>query len=164
LSDDRRRHPSRYAVLLVSEGVTLEDGGMVFRGERADAYGHRRLGGIGRLVAAELEALSPHYNNGETVGTLVQELGYLVRSGEPDYLDSKLPVAYGNMAVNQFVHGESGQLMVVKHGRFDTAPLEVVTSRKKVVNVERDYDAERLRPTYAKFEGRSLFHITAEEE
>jgi ATP-dependent phosphofructokinase / diphosphate-dependent phosphofructokinase len=164
LSDDRRRHPSRYAVLLVSEGVTLEDGGMVFRGERADAYGHRRLGGIGRLVAAELEALSPHYNNGETVGTLVQELGYLVRSGEPDYLDSKLPVAYGNMAVNQFVHGSSGQLMVVKHGRFGTAPLEVVTSRKKVVNVARDYDAQRLRPTYANFEGRSLFHITAEEE
>jgi ATP-dependent phosphofructokinase / diphosphate-dependent phosphofructokinase len=164
LSDDRRRHPSRYAVLLVSEGVTLEDGGMVFRGERADAYGHRRLGGIGRVLAARLEELSPAYNNGETVGTLVQELGYLVRSGEPDYLDSKLPVAYGNMAVNQFVHGSSGHLMVVKHGRFGTAPLEVVTSRKKVVNVERDYDAERLRPIYADFEGRSLFHITADEE
>jgi ATP-dependent phosphofructokinase / diphosphate-dependent phosphofructokinase len=54
--------------------------------------------------------------------------------------------------------------MVVKHGRFGTAPLEVVTSRKKVVNVARDYDVERLRPTYANFEGRSLFHITAEEE
>ena len=164
LSDDRRRNPSRYAVLLVSEGVTLEGGGMVFRGERADAYGHRRLGGIGRSVAAELEALSPDYNNGEKVGTLVQDLGYLVRSGEPDYLDSKLPVAYGNMAVNQFVHGSSGQLMVVKQGRFGTAPIEVVTSRKKVVNVARDYDAQRLRPTYANFEGRSLFHITAEEE
>ena len=116
------------------------------------------------MLAAELEALSPHYNHGETVGTLVQELGYLVRSGEPDYLDSKLPVAYGNMAVNQFVHGAPGQLMVVKHGRFGTAPLEVVTSRKKVVNVARDYDAARLRPTYATFEGRSVFHITAEEE
>ena len=164
LSDDRRRHPSRYAVLLVSEGATLEDGGMVFRGERADAYGHRRLGGIGRLVAAQLEALSPNYNNGEVVGTLVQDLGYLVRSGDPDYLDSKLPVAYGNMAVNQFVNGSSGHLMVVKHGRFGTAPLEVVTSRKKVVNVARDYDVERLRPTYENFEGRSLFHITAAEE
>jgi 6-phosphofructokinase 1 len=164
LSDDRRRHPSRYAVLLVSEGATLEDGGMVFRGERTDAYGHRRLGGIGRLVAAELEALSPAYNHGETVGTLVQDLGYLVRSGEPDYWDSKLPVAYSNMAVNQFVHGASGQLMVVKQGRFGTAPLEEVTSRKKVVNVARDYDAQRLRPTYANFEGRSVFHITAEEE
>ncbi len=116
------------------------------------------------MVAAELEALSPAYNHGETVGTLVQDLGYLVRSGEPDYLDSKLPVAYSNMAVNQFVHGASGQLMVVKQGRFGTAPLEVVTSRKKVVNVARDYDAQRLRPTYANFEGRSVFHITAEEE
>jgi ATP-dependent phosphofructokinase / diphosphate-dependent phosphofructokinase len=164
LSDDRRSNPSRYAVLLVSEGVTLEDGGMVFRGERADAYGHRQLGGIGRLVAARLEALSPTYNNGKKVGTLVQELGYLVRSGEPDYLDAKLPTAYGNMAVNQFVNGSSGQLMVVKHGRFGTTPIDVVTSRKKVVNVERDYDAERLRPTYATFEGRSLFHITADAE
>jgi 6-phosphofructokinase 1 len=66
--------------------------------------------------------------------------------------------------VNQFVHGSFGQLMVVKHGRFGTAPLDVVTSRKKVVNVARDYDAERLRPTYANFEGRSLFHITAEAD
>jgi ATP-dependent phosphofructokinase / diphosphate-dependent phosphofructokinase len=164
LSDDRRSNPSHYAVLLVSEGVTLEDGGMVFRGERADAYGHRQLGGIGRLVAARLDELSPTYNNGRKVGTLVQELGYLVRSGEPDYLDSKLPVAYGNMVVNQFVHGSFGQLMVVKHGRFGTAPLDVVTSRKKVVNVARDYDAERLRPTYENFEGRSLFHITAEAD
>jgi 6-phosphofructokinase 1 len=65
---------------------------------------------------------------------------------------------------DEFVHGSSGQLMVVQHGRFGTAPLEVVTSRKKVVNVARDYDAARLRPTYANFEGRSLFHITAEEE
>jgi ATP-dependent phosphofructokinase / diphosphate-dependent phosphofructokinase len=164
LSDDRRSNPSRYAVLLVSEGVTLAGGGMVFRGERADAYGHRRLGGIGRVLAAELEALSPEYNNGEQVGTLVQELGYLVRSGDPDYLDSKLPVAYGNMAVNQFVNGSSGHLMVLKEGRFGTTPIDVVTSRKKVVNVERDYDAERLRPTYANFEGRSLFHITAEAD
>jgi 6-phosphofructokinase 1 len=88
----------------------------------------------------------------------------LVRSGEPDYLDAKLPTAYGNMAVNQFVNGSSGQLMVLKHGRFGTTPIDVVTSRQKVVNVERDYDAERLRPTYANFEGRSLFHITAEAD
>jgi 6-phosphofructokinase 1 len=164
LSDDRRRNPSRYAVLLVSEGVRIEEGGMVFRGEQSDAYGHRRLGGIGRVIAAKLEALSPQYNNGKKVGTLVQELGYLVRSGEPDYLDSKLPTAYGNMAVNQFVKGSSGQLMVLKHGCFGTAPIDVVTSRKKVVNVARDYDADRLRPMYADFEGKSLFHITAEED
>jgi 6-phosphofructokinase 1 len=163
LSEDRQRKPDRYAVLLVSEGFTLEDGGLVVRGERADAYGHRRLGGVGRVVAAELEALAPDYNNGETVGTLVQDLGYLVRSGDPDYLDSKLPVAYGNMAVSQFVKGSAGQLMVVRQGRFGTAPLDVVTSRKKVVNVERDYDAARLRPTYTTFEGSSLFHLTAED-
>lgn len=164
LSDDRRRNPSRYAVLLVSEGVTIEEGGMVFRGEQTDAYGHRKLGGIGRVIAAELEALSPRYNNGKKVGTLVQELGYLVRSGEPDYLDAKLPTAYGNMAVSQFAKGSAGQLMVLRQGRFGTAPLEVVTSRKKVVNVARDYDADRLRPTYADFEGRSLFYLTAEED
>jgi ATP-dependent phosphofructokinase / diphosphate-dependent phosphofructokinase len=164
LSDDRRRNPSRYAVLIVSEGVTIEEGGMVFRGEKSDAYGHRQLGGIGRVIAAKLEALSPQFNDGEKVGTLVQELGYLVRSGEPDYLDSKIPMVYGNMAVNQFVKGSSGQLMVLKGGRFGIAPIDVVTSRKKVVNVARDYDADRLRPTYDDFEGRSLFYITAEDD
>jgi 6-phosphofructokinase 1 len=163
LSEDRRRNPDRYAVLVISEGVQIEEGGMVFRGEKTDAYGHRQLGGIGRIVAAKLEALSPEYNNGRKVGTLVQELGYLVRSGNPDYLDSKLPMVYGNMAVNQFARGLSAQLMVLKQGRFGTAPIDVVTSRKKVVNVERDYDADRLRPRYGDFNGRSLFYITAEE-
>ena len=164
LSHDRNKNPNRYAVLLVSEGATIAEGEMVFRGEGSDAYGHRKLGGIGRLVASQLEALSPHYNGGKKVGTLVQELGYLVRSGDPDYLDSKLPVAYGNMAISQFGKGSFGQLMVLKQGRFGTAPIEVVTSRKKVVDVARDYDVERLRPTYTTFEGRSLFHITAEED
>jgi 6-phosphofructokinase 1 len=137
---------------------------MVFRGETSDAYGHRQLGGIGRVIAAKLEALSPHYNDGQKVGTLVQELGYLVRSGEPDYLDSKIPTVYGNMAVHQFVKGSSGQLMVLQGGRFGIAPIDVVTSRKKVVNVARDYDADRLRPTYADFEGKALFYITAEDD
>jgi 6-phosphofructokinase 1 len=164
LSHDRRKNPSRYAVLLVSEGVTIEEGGMVFRGEQSDAYGHRRLGGIGRVIAARLEALSPQYNDGKKVGTLVQELGYLVRSGEPDYLDAKLPTAYGNMAVHQFAKGAAGQVMVLRNGRFGTRPIDVVTSRKKVVNVERDYDPQRLRPNYADFEGKPLFHITAEDE
>ena len=44
------------------------------------------------------------------------------------------------------------------------APIDVVTSRKKVVNVARDYDADRLRPTYADFEGKALFYITAEDD
>jgi 6-phosphofructokinase 1 len=164
LSDDRKRNPYRYAVLLVSEGVTIEEGGMVFRGEQSDAYGHRKLGGIGRLIAEQLELLSPRFNGGKKVGTLVQELGYLVRSGDPDYLDSKLPIAYANLAIDHFVRGSVGQLMALRQGRFGAAPLEVVTSRKKVVNVARDYDAERLRPVYANLAGRSLFHITAEEE
>src|SRR4051812_17186739 len=88
LSEDRRRNPSRYSVVLVSEGATFEGGDMVFQGTTTDAYGHAKLGGIGDLVSAELTQLSPRFNGGETVDVINQRLGYLVRGGDPDAIDS----------------------------------------------------------------------------
>ena len=55
LSEDRRKNPSRYSVVLVSEGCTFAEGGMVVEGSGTDAFGHAKLGGIGDHVSAELE-------------------------------------------------------------------------------------------------------------
>ena len=91
LTDDRNKNPSRYSVVLVSEGAMFEGGEMVFQATERDAYGHMKLGGIGEIVAVELRRLSPQYNNGRRIDTIYQKLSYLVRSGDPDAIDSIVP-------------------------------------------------------------------------
>ena len=162
LSEDRRKNPSNYSVVLVSEGAMFEGGSMVFEGEDTDAFGHKKLGGIGSMVAAELKKLSPKYNNGHVVNVIDQKLGYTVRGGSPDAIDSIVPMAYGNLAMDLILDGLHGRLVVLRNGRYDNLPLEVVTSTKKVVDVHRYYNMDRLRPNYARMEMTPLFMITSD--
>jgi 6-phosphofructokinase len=159
---DRKNNPSRYSVVLVSEGAMFEGGDMVFERETTDDYGHKKLGGIGDLVSEKLKELSPKYNNGKTINTIPQKLGYLVRGGDPDSIDSIVPMAYGNLALDLILKGVHGRLVVLKNGRYDNLPLDVVTSTKKVVNVKEHYNFERLRPHYKSFEMKPLFLTTSE--
>ncbi len=159
---DRNRNPSKYAVVLVSEGATFEGGEMVFQDDRKDAYGHAKLGGVGDLVSSELEKLSPKFNNGKPLHIINQKLGYLVRGGDPDAIDSIVPMAYGNLALDLILKGNHGRLVVLKNGRYDNLPLDVVTSSKKVVNLKEHYNTERLRPQYKSFEMKPLFLMTGD--
>jgi 6-phosphofructokinase 1 len=162
LSKDRNQNPSRYSVVLVSEGATYEGGDMVFEDNKTDAYGHAKLGGIGDLVASQLKVLSPKYNNGQTVDVVTQKLGYMVRGGDPDAIDSIVPMAFGNLALDLILKGVHGRLVVLKNGRYDNMPLDVVTASKKNVNVQHFYDTERYRPKYENFEMKPLFIMTGE--
>lgn len=159
---DRKHNPSRYSVVLVSEGAMFEGGEMVFTLETTDAYGHKKLGGIGDLVSEKLKEISPKYNNGKAINTIAQKLGYLVRGGDPDAIDSIVPMAYGNLALDLILKGVHGRLVVLKNGRYDNMPLDVVTSSKKLVNVRENYNTERLRPHYKSFEMKPLFLTTSE--
>lgn len=162
LSYDRRKNPSRYSVVLVSEGAMFEGGEMVFARETTDAYGHKKLGGIGDLISEKLKELSHKYNNGESVETINQKLGYLVRGGDPDAIDSIVPMAYGNLALDLLLRRIHGRLVVLKNGRYDNMPIDCVTGNKKLVNVHEHYNTERLRPRYNTFEMRPLFIMTSE--
>jgi 6-phosphofructokinase 1 len=164
LSADRRDNPSRYSVVLVSEGATFEGGEMVFSGEATDAYGHKKLGGVGEQVAAKLKELSPKYNGGRTVECIEQKLGYIVRGGDPDALDSIIPMAYGNLAFDLIQKKTYGRLVVLKNGRYGNVPIDTVTATKKVVNVKEDYDTEQLRPSYQNFDNRGVFLATSDAE
>jgi len=161
---DRNKNPSKYCIVIISEGAMFEGGEMIFESATTDAYGHKKLGGIGDLVSAELKSLSPKYNNGKRINVINQRLGYMVRGGNPDAIDSIVPMAYGNLALDLILYGIHGRLVVLKNGRYDNMPLDVVTSTKKVVNVKKYYNTERLRPHYKSFEMKPLFIMTSELE
>src|SRR5215510_7122637 len=148
LMADRRKNPSRYSIVLVSEGVMFEGGEMVFEGAEADAFGHKKLGGIGDIVAEKVRELSAKFNKGKRIDVINQKLGYLVRCGDPDAIDSIAPMAYGNLALDLLLKNVSGRLVVLKNGHYDNIPLETVTATKKLVNVKEQYNTERLRPQY----------------
>jgi len=163
LSDDRRRNPSCYSVVLVSEGAAFADmDGMIFEDQEKDMYGHKKLGGFGDRVARVLRDISPKYNNGQRVNVISQRLGYLVRCGDPDAMDSIVPMAFGNLAMDLILDGVSGRLVNVRNGRYDNVPIDVVTSRKKTVDVRKFYNSDRLRPTYERFEGAPVFIMTSD--
>jgi 6-phosphofructokinase 1 len=140
----------------------FEGGEMVFKDTTRDAYGHMKLGGIGDLVSAKLRELSPEYNQGKTVNIINQRLAYLVRGGDPDAIDSIVPMAYGNLALDLILSGIHGRLVVLKNGRYDNVPIDVVTSTSKVVDVNKFYNIERLRPYYESFELKPLFLMTSD--
>ncbi|MEA2031305.1 MAG: 6-phosphofructokinase [candidate division Zixibacteria bacterium] len=162
LSNDRNRSRSKYSVVLVSEGATFEGSEMVYKDMTRDAYGHAKLGGIGDLVSAKLNELSPKYNNGKPISAINQKLGYFVRGGDPDAIDSIVPMAYGNLALDLALKGIHGRLVVLKNGRYDNVPIDIVTSSKKHVNVEKYYNKDRLRPLYKSFEMQPQFIMTSD--
>ncbi len=163
LAYDRRRHPSKYSVVLVSEGARPRDQtDMIFEDGEKDQYGHRKLGGIGDLISARLKELSPEFNDGVRVNVVNQRLGYLVRSGDPDAVDSIVPMAYGNQALDLILAGTHGRLISLRNGVYDSVPIDVVVGRKKVVDIHKSYNAERLRPKYTTFERKPLFIMTSD--
>jgi 6-phosphofructokinase len=163
LSRDRRKNPSNYSVVLVSEGATFTgDTEMVYEDQEKDMFGHKKLGGVGDRVARALREVSPKFNNGRRVNVINQRLGYLVRSGDPDAIDSVVPMAFGNLAMDLILDGVSGRLVNIRNGRYDNVPIDVVTSRKKVVDVGKFYNTERLRPKYTRFEGAPVFIMTSD--
>jgi len=162
LVQDRNANPSKYSVVLISEGAMFKGGEMVFQDAEKDMFGHAKLGGIGDLISAEVKALSGQYNNGKTINVINQKLGYLVRGGDPDAVDSIVPMAYGNLALDLILAGFHGRLVVLKNGRYDDVPIDVVTNSKKIVNVEKYYNIERLRPFYNRFEMKPMFLMAAD--
>jgi len=162
LVQDRFTNPSHYSVALVSEGAMFEGGKMVFEKGDMDQYGHRKLGGIGDHVTALVQETSSRFNKGRKINVINQRLGYLVRCGNPDAIDSIAPMAFGNLALNLVLNRSGGRLVSLRNGRYDDVPIDVVASIKKVVDVEKYYNCERLRPHYESFEAKPLFIMTSD--
>ena len=139
-----------------------EGGEMVFEKEEKDQYGHKKLGGIGDLVSDQIKEISAKFNQGRKINVISQRLGYLVRCGNPDAIDSIAPMAFGNLALNLVLNHSQGRLVSLRNGRYDDVPIDVVTSVKKVVDIEKYYNCDRLRPYYESFESKPLFIMTSD--
>jgi 6-phosphofructokinase len=161
---DRNHHPSKYAVVLVSEGATMDSHtDMQFESDEVDMYGHKKLKGIGDVVANNLKELSPKYNNNRPIRVVNQRLSYLVRCGEPDAFDSIVPMAFGNIALDLILDNKSGRLISLRNGIYDHVPLDIIMGRKKVIDVAKYYDVKRMRPIYESFIHQPMFIMTADD-
>ena len=149
LLEDKRSNPSNYAMMTVSEGATLAGGNMVLSGEE-DAYGHRKLGGIGELTAALLKE-----RTGEDM--IVQEVGYLMRSGAPDSLDLMVATNYAVMAADLALEGASGRMVALRNGTYTAVPISATREGVKRVDVDELYDAEAYRPKVRHVAGKPMF-------
>ena len=146
---DKKANPQNYAMITISEGARLIGGEMFLSGE-SDAYGHRRLGGIGEETGAILKELT-----GEDV--LNQRLSYLMRSGTPDSLDQMAAVNYANTAIDLFLKGVFGRLVALSRGIYTDIPLSTITTGQKRVDVRELYDIEEYRPKIRHVSGKPMF-------
>ena len=162
LVKDRRDNESNYSVVLISEGAMFKGAGMIFSNQETDAFGHKKLGGIGDMVSAELVARAPKYNKGESIQTINQRMSYMTRSGQPDAIDSIVPMVYGNLAMDLILEGKSGRMVCLKNGRYDHVPFEVDTEYDKKIDVDRFYDTERYRAHYHNCMGMPQFIMTSD--
>lgn len=149
VAKDWTANPSHYAIVAVSEGAQLEKGGIVESGPE-DAYGHRKLGGIGELIGDELERLTG-------IGILYQKLSYLMRAGPPDAVDRMVSTNYGTMAVQLLDEGRHGLMMAVRDGKYTTVPGDTCIKGKRRVDVAALYDTRNYRPRIDRFIGKPIF-------
>ena len=103
-------------MVTISEGATARGGDMVLRGE-ADAYGHRKLGGIGDRSLGELLK----ERTGEDI--IYQQVAYLMRSGSPDSLDLMVATNYAVMAADLALEGASGRMVALRSGTYTNVPI-----------------------------------------
>ena len=149
LMADKKANPSNYAMLTISEGATLAGGDMVVSG-KADAYGHRKLGGIGSVVG---DLISEH--TGEDI--VFQHVAYLMRSGSPDSLDLMVATNYAVMAADLILEGASGRMVALRNGTYTNVPIDVTREGVKRVDVDELYDAAQYRPKVRHVAGKPMF-------
>ncbi len=149
LVEDRRRNPSNYAIMTISEGAHPV-GGTILESGAEDAYGHKKLGGIGAVVADEIKRRSG-------INIIYEQLAYLMRSGAPDSLDRMVAISYGYLALDQVAMGHTGRMVALQQGIYTTVPIEMVIAQKKRVDVTALYDAENYRPKVRDMLGKPMF-------
>jgi 6-phosphofructokinase 1 len=146
---DRRRNPSNYAIITVSEGASII-GGQIEEYGQEDAYGHRKLGGIGVVVGDALKRLTG-------IDIVNQQIAYLMRAGAPDSLDRMVATSYGHLAIGLVEQSHYGRMVALQSGAYTTVPIETSGLGTKRVDVAELYDQDQYRPKIAHLLGKPMF-------
>ena len=149
LVEDKKANPSNYAMVTISEGATMIGGQIIEYGQE-DAYGHKKLGGIGVVVSEAIKQLTGSH-------IIYQQLSYLMRSGAPDSLDLMAAFNYANMAMDLVIEGMSGRLVALQGGTYTHIPISTVMQGQKRVDVTELYDANEYRPKIRHVLGKPMF-------
>ncbi len=149
LDEDKKGNPSNYAMVTISEGATMLGGQTVEYGSE-DAYGHKKLGGVGMLLSDAVKRLTGSH-------IIYQQLSYLMRSGAPDSLDLMVAFNYANMAMDLIVEGVSGRLVALQRGTYVHVPLSTIMEGLKRVDVDELYDTTQYRPKVRHVMGKPMF-------
>ncbi len=149
LDEDRNHNPSNYAIMTISEGAQMVGGNIIESGPE-DAYGHRKLGGVGILTEEYIKKkLGAH--------TVYQQVAYLMRSGEPDALDRMVAFSYASLATDLVLKKEFGKMVALREGKYTTVPIDTLTQGLKRVDVEALYDVSQYRPKISHLLGKPMF-------
>jgi 6-phosphofructokinase 1 len=151
LEKDRVDNPSKYSVCVVSEGARPKDGGLSEQAG-ADAYGRKRLGGVGDLIGHVCEEVSAE-------GVIVQRLAYLMRSGPPDATDRLIAMGFGRLAAELIEARTFGKMCAIRDGKFEAAPIDCPLLGQRRVQVADEYDADTYRPKLENLNGMAIFRI-----
>ncbi|MFH2003449.1 MAG: ATP-dependent 6-phosphofructokinase [Bacteroidota bacterium] len=149
LDEDKKNNPSNYAIVTISEGAKMVGGDMVITGE-PDAYGHKKLGGIGYILSQEIQKRTGHL-------TIYQQVAYLMRSGGPDALDRMVSTSYGHLAADLINQKQFGRMVALQDGKYTTVSIDIITQGRKRVDVRELYDAENYRPRIKHFLNKPMF-------
>lgn len=146
---DKAANPSNYAMLAISEGAVIEGGEMILSGEE-DAYGHRKLGGVGAQAGELIKEITGQ-------GIILQQIAYLMRSGSPDSLDLMVASNYAIMAADLAAEGRSGRMVALRGGTYTNVPISVTREGVKRVDVDELYDVAEYRPKVRNVGGKPMF-------
>jgi len=149
LVQDKRNNPSNYSLVILSEGAEWEGYQVRHYGE-ADAYGHQKKANVGDDLAAEIKARTKEE-------TIVSDLTYDLRSGDPDFTDKLVACTFGNMAMDALAEGKSGMMTGIVGGCFDMTEIPDPKLGPRKVDLESMYNTERFRPNYANKRGLPIF-------
>jgi len=149
LVEDKKRNPSHYAIMTISEGAQMVGGKIIEYGQ-ADAYGHKKLGGIGSITGDAIKQLTKQ-------NIIYQQVAYLMRSGEPDALDRMVAISYANLASDAILKGQSGLMSALRNGRYTMVPVETIMEGTKRVDVDQLYDSANYRPRVENMMDKPMF-------
>src|SRR5947209_2946572 len=149
LLEEKRANPSNYALVVLSEGAQWEGYELQEYGE-PDAYGHRKKASVAESLADEI-------NRRVGEETIVSDLTYDLRSGDPDFIDKLVGLTFGSMAYDAVLDGKTGLMSALVEGRYELVPIPGAELGPRKLDVASTYNTERYRPIYANKRGLPIF-------